>query len=76
MPATYIITTTLTGKESRTISTQSHAEARNICSMLVWAHAPDNSAAVPEAWRMTRRTCHVRIRKVLYQPEAAGHFHL
>ena len=56
MPATYLITATITGKESRTISTQSHAEARNICSMLVWAHAPDNSAATPEAWRMTRRT--------------------
>lgn len=27
-------------------------------------------------WRMTHRTRHVRIEKVLYQPEAAGHFHL
>jgi regulator of nucleoside diphosphate kinase len=27
-------------------------------------------------WRMTHRTCHVQIEKVLYQPEAAGHFHL
>ena len=27
-------------------------------------------------WRMTHRTRHVHIEKVLYQPEAAGHFHL
>lgn len=27
-------------------------------------------------WRMTHRTRHVQIEKVLYQPEAAGHFHL
>lgn len=27
-------------------------------------------------WRMTNRTRHVRIGKVLYQPEAAGDFHL
>ena len=27
-------------------------------------------------WRMQNRTCHVRIGKVLYQPEAAGHLHL
>ena len=27
-------------------------------------------------WRMTNRTRHIRIRKVLYQPEAAGCFHL
>ncbi len=27
-------------------------------------------------WRMTNRTRHIQIRKVLYQPEAAGHFHL
>lgn len=27
-------------------------------------------------WRMTNRTCHIRIEKVLYQPEAAGDFHL
>ncbi|QHE85062.1 bifunctional GNAT family N-acetyltransferase/nucleoside diphosphate kinase regulator [Hydrogenophaga sp. BPS33] len=27
-------------------------------------------------WRMSQRTCRVRIRKVLYQPEAAGDFHL
>ena len=27
-------------------------------------------------WRMPPRTRHVRIEKVLYQPEAAGHFHL
>lgn len=27
-------------------------------------------------WRIPNRTCHIRIRKVLYQPEAAGHFHL
>ena len=27
-------------------------------------------------WRMPDRTRHVRIRKVLYQPEAAGNFHL
>jgi len=27
-------------------------------------------------WRITNRTRHVRIGKVLYQPEAAGHFHL
>ncbi|AMO37041.1 bifunctional GNAT family N-acetyltransferase/nucleoside diphosphate kinase regulator [Thauera humireducens] len=26
--------------------------------------------------RMTNRTRHIQIRKVLYQPEAAGHFHL
>jgi len=28
------------------------------------------------SWRTPNRTCHVRIRKVLYQPEAAGDFHL
>ena len=27
-------------------------------------------------WRMPNRTCHIRINKVLYQPEAAGDFHL
>ncbi len=27
-------------------------------------------------WRMPNRTCHIRIGKVLYQPEAAGDFHL
>ena len=27
-------------------------------------------------WRVTNRTRHIRIEKVLYQPEAAGHFHL
>lgn len=27
-------------------------------------------------WRMPNRTCHIRIGKMLYQPEAAGHFHL
>ncbi len=27
-------------------------------------------------WRMPNRTCHIRIEKVLYQPEAAGDFHL
>jgi regulator of nucleoside diphosphate kinase len=27
-------------------------------------------------WRMTNRTRHIRIGKVLYQPEAAGDFHL
>lgn len=27
-------------------------------------------------WRMPNRTCHIRIGQVLYQPEAAGHFHL
>ncbi len=27
-------------------------------------------------WRVRNRTCHVRIEKVLYQPEAAGDFHL
>ena len=27
-------------------------------------------------WRMPERTCHIRIGKVLYQPEAAGDFHL
>ena len=27
-------------------------------------------------WRMTNRTRHIRIEKVLYQPEAAGDFHL
>jgi regulator of nucleoside diphosphate kinase len=27
-------------------------------------------------WRMPNRTCRIRIGKVLYQPEAAGHFHL
>jgi len=27
-------------------------------------------------WRIPNRTCHIRIEKVLYQPEAAGHFHL
>ena len=28
------------------------------------------------SWRMPHRTCHIRIGKVLYQPEAAGDFHL
>ena len=28
------------------------------------------------SWRMPNRTCHIRIGKVLYQPEAAGDFHL
>jgi regulator of nucleoside diphosphate kinase len=28
------------------------------------------------AWRMPDRTCRIRIGKVLYQPEAAGNFHL
>ena len=28
------------------------------------------------SWRMPNRTCHIRIDKVLYQPEAAGDFHL
>ena len=27
-------------------------------------------------WRMPDRTCRIRIGKVLYQPEAAGNFHL
>ena len=27
-------------------------------------------------WRIPHRTCHIRIGKVLYQPEAAGDFHL
>lgn len=27
-------------------------------------------------WRIPHRTCHIRIEKVLYQPEAAGDFHL
>lgn len=27
-------------------------------------------------WRIPNRTCHIRIGKVLYQPEAAGDFHL
>ena len=27
-------------------------------------------------WRIPSRTCHIRIGKVLYQPEAAGDFHL
>jgi regulator of nucleoside diphosphate kinase len=27
-------------------------------------------------WRMPDRTRRIRIGKVLYQPEAAGHFHL
>ena len=27
-------------------------------------------------WRTPERTCHIRIEKVLYQPEAAGDFHL
>ena len=27
-------------------------------------------------WRMPERTRHIRIGKVLYQPEAAGDFHL
>jgi regulator of nucleoside diphosphate kinase len=27
-------------------------------------------------WRLAGRTRHIRIGKVLYQPEAAGHFHL
>ncbi|RYF50980.1 MAG: GNAT family N-acetyltransferase, partial [Comamonadaceae bacterium] len=28
------------------------------------------------SWRLPNRTCHIRIGKVLYQPEAAGHYHL
>src|SRR3569623_1287308 len=28
------------------------------------------------SWRVPNRTCHIRIGKVLYQPEAAGDFHL
>lgn len=28
------------------------------------------------SWRIPDRTCHIQIRKVLYQPEAAGDFHL
>jgi regulator of nucleoside diphosphate kinase len=28
------------------------------------------------SWRIPDRTCHIRIEKVLYQPEAAGDFHL
>ncbi|MDD3935270.1 bifunctional GNAT family N-acetyltransferase/nucleoside diphosphate kinase regulator [Rhodoferax sp.] len=28
------------------------------------------------SWRIPNRTCHIRIEKVLYQPEAAGDFHL
>jgi regulator of nucleoside diphosphate kinase len=28
------------------------------------------------AWRLRNRTRHIRIEKVLYQPEAAGDFHL
>jgi regulator of nucleoside diphosphate kinase len=28
------------------------------------------------SWRIPNRTCHIRIDKVLYQPEAAGDFHL
>ncbi|MBT3066248.1 bifunctional GNAT family N-acetyltransferase/nucleoside diphosphate kinase regulator [Rhodoferax sp. U11-2br] len=28
------------------------------------------------SWRIPNRTCHIRINKVLYQPEAAGDFHL
>lgn len=28
------------------------------------------------SWRIPNRTCHIRIRKILYQPEAAGDFHL
>ncbi len=28
------------------------------------------------SWRIPNRTCHIRIGKVLYQPEAAGDFHL
>ena len=28
------------------------------------------------SWRLPNRTCHIRIEKVLYQPEAAGNFHL
>ena len=28
------------------------------------------------SWRIPNRTCHIRIGKVLYQPEAAGHYHL
>ena len=28
------------------------------------------------SWRMPSRTRHIRIGKVLYQPEAAGHYHL
>jgi regulator of nucleoside diphosphate kinase len=27
-------------------------------------------------WRLPHRTCHIRIGEVLYQPEAAGHYHL
>ncbi len=27
-------------------------------------------------WRIPQRTCRIRIDKLLYQPEAAGHFHL
>lgn len=27
-------------------------------------------------WRIPNRTCHIRVRKVLYQPEAVGDFHL
>lgn len=27
-------------------------------------------------WRIPNRTCHIRIKKVLYQPEASGDFHL
>jgi regulator of nucleoside diphosphate kinase len=27
-------------------------------------------------WRIPNRTCHIRIGKILYQPEAAGDFHL
>ena len=27
-------------------------------------------------WRIPNRTCHIRIEKLLYQPEAAGDFHL
>ena len=28
------------------------------------------------SWRIPHRTCQIRIGKVLYQPEAAGHYHL
>ena len=28
------------------------------------------------SWRIQNRTCHIRVDKVLYQPEAAGDFHL
>lgn len=28
------------------------------------------------SWRIPNRTCHIRIGKILYQPEAAGDFHL